>query len=154
MEVVRRRTVELVAFVLMGNHFHLIVHELRESGIATFMNRVQNGYTKYYNLRHKRRGHLLEGPYKAVHVKNNNQLLYLSSYIHRNPRSIRGWLGRELAYPYGSYQDYVKRNRFGQLLTHNIITRQFKDDREYKKFVDESSPRKWEQNLGSAHFFD
>ena len=153
-EIVNRRTVELVAFTLMTNHFHLILKESRGGGIANFMGRVLNSYTKYFNTRYKRTGHLFEGPYKAVRVKNNNQLLHLSAYVHKNPRDIPLWRDRELAYPYGSYQDFVKRNRFGKLLSHEIVTEQFQDEISYKKFVDGSSLRKWGRELGSVHLFD
>jgi len=139
--VIEDRFVELTSFCLMPNHFHLIVKEVEENGISRYMQRVLNSYTKYYNTRYKKSGHLFQGPYKAVHVKNNNQLLYLSCYIHRNPRELKEWLNKEIDYTWSSYQDCVKKNRFEGLLVSDIINQQFKNKKEYNEFV-KTSPAK------------
>src|SRR3990167_4211520 len=78
----QKRYVELVSFCLMSNHFHLLVRELTEGGISKYMQRIQNAYTKYINIKYDKSGHLFQGPYKAVRVKDNTQLLHLSCYIH------------------------------------------------------------------------
>ena len=125
----------------MPNHFHLIVKEVEENGIARYMQRVLNGYTKYYNIKYKKTGHIFQGPYKAVHVKDNKQLLYLSTYIHRNPRELKGWAKNEDIYTWSSYQDFVNKNRFEELLVFDIIREQFKNKEEYHQFV-KTSPAK------------
>ena len=79
----------------MPNHFHLIIVAIKDNGVSEYMRRIQDAYTKYYNAKYERTGHLLQGPYKAVNIKNNNQLLYLSTYIHRNPREISEWKNKE-----------------------------------------------------------
>ena len=139
-EVIQKRYVELVAFCLMPNHFHLIVKEIVEGGTAKYMQRVLNSYTKYINIKYKKSGHLFQGPYKAVHVKNNRQLLYLSAYIHRNARELKAWFGKEIKYPWSSYQDFVVKNRFNGLLVPDIITGQFKKG-EYHDFVKNSAAK-------------
>ncbi|MBI4114925.1 MAG: transposase, partial [Candidatus Niyogibacteria bacterium] len=50
-EIIENRYVELINFALMPNHFHLTVQELKENGIARYMQRVLNGYTKYFNTK-------------------------------------------------------------------------------------------------------
>ncbi len=140
-EVVNARYVEIVSFCLMPNHFHLILKELEENGTSRYMQRVLNGYTKYYNAKYGTSGHLFQGPYKAVHVKDNDQLLHLSAYIHRNPRELSGWKNKEQKYPWSSYQDYSIENRWGTLLATEIVAEQFKTKIEYAEFV-ESSPTK------------
>lgn len=124
-QVIATRFAELSAFCLMGNHFHLLVKEHGEGGIASYMQRVLDGYTKYFNTKYGGTGHLFQGRYKSVHVKDGRQLLYLSAYIHRNPREIKGWAGREAEYPWSSLQDYVTANRWGGLLATDIIASQF-----------------------------
>ena len=119
------RYVELVAFCLMPNHFHLLIHELKEGGTAKYMQRVQNAYTKYINTKYQKSGHLLQGPYKAVRVEDNEQLLYLSSYIHKNPRELKEWKTKEVKFMWSSYQDFVIKNRWSNFLKHEIITLQF-----------------------------
>jgi putative transposase len=146
-EVAKNRLVELTSFCLMPNHFHLVVKEVEENGIARYMQRVLNSYTKYYNTKYKKSGHLFQGPYKAVHVENNRQLLYLSAYIHRNPREIKEWFNKESNYPWSSYQDCVKQNRFEELLILDIITGQFKNKKEYDNFVKTSPAKLLEEEL-------
>lgn len=138
-EILKNRMVELVHFCLMPNHFHLIVRELEEDGISRYMQRVLTAYTKYFNTRHEKTGHLFQGPYKSVHISDDDQLLYLSSYIHKNPSEIRNWRGREIEYYWSSYQDCLIKNRFGKLLVTDIVMFRFSEDTSaYKKFVSTS----------------
>ncbi len=131
----------------MQNHFHLIVKEVEENGIARYMQRVLNSYTKYYNTKYNKSGHLFQGPYKAVHIKNNNQLLYLSAYIHRNPRELKEWQNKESSYPWSSYQDCINKNRFEGLFVPDIINEQFKNKDEYDKFVKTSGAKLLKEEL-------
>lgn len=134
-KIVRDRYVELVAFCIMPNHFHLILKEEKEGGISQYMQRVLNSYTKYFNTKYQKSGHLFQGPYKAVHVESNDQLLYLSAYIHRNPRELKNWINKEEYYLYSSYMDFVNENRWGKLLCTDIIMEQFKNKKDYLGFV-------------------
>ncbi len=140
-KITENRTVELVNFTNMPNHFHMTVKEVEENGISSYMQRIQNSYTKYFNIKNKKSGHLFQGPYNIVHVKNNEQLLHLSAYIHRNPREIKQWKNKEEKYFWSSYQDYINKNRWGELLKPRIILDQFSDKREFKNFVDTSGTK-------------
>lgn len=158
MKIVGTRSVELVNFCLMGNHFHLTVRELKEGGISQYMQRILNAYTKYFNIKYRRTGHLFEGPFKAVHIKNNVQLLHLSAYIHRNPRDTREWRGKEESYPWSSLKDCILENRWGRLLSPNVILEQFGKDSEtqqkgYKKFVEMSTAKTLDASLPKEHRF-
>ena len=146
-KVVKDRYVELVSFCLMPNHFHLVVKEEKEGGLAQYMQRVLNGYTKYYNTKYQKSGHLFQGPYKAVHIKDNTQLLHVSAYIHRNPRELTAWFNKEDKYSFSSYQDFIHQNRWGKLLAQDIITDQFKDRNEYYDFVKTSSSKMLKEEL-------
>ena len=146
-EIVKGKFTELVSFCLMPNHFHLIVKEVEENGTARYMQRVLNSYTKYYNTKYNKSGHLFQGPYKAVHIKNNNQLLYLSSYIHRNPRELKEWLNKENIYQWSSYQDFVNKNRFEELLVLDIINEQFRNKEDYDKFIKTSTAKLFNEEL-------
>ena len=141
--------VKLVNFCLMSNHFHATVEETSEGGTSAYMQRVLNSYTKYFNTKYDQSGHLFQGPFKAVPVMDNEQLLYLSAYIHRNPREIREWYKRESEYPWSSYQDYTTKNRWGNLLHNEIILSQFKSPDVYAKFLEESVAK--ERDLIEEH---
>ena len=81
-------TVKLHAYVLMDNHFHLLV-ETPLGNLSEFMRKFNITYTSYYNRRHKRIGHLYQGRYKSILVDKNEYLSILSRYIHLNPVRIK-----------------------------------------------------------------
>ncbi len=139
--MIEDRYVELVSFALMPNHFHLIVKEVEDKGVSQYMHRVLTSYTKYFNAKHEHTGHLFQGSYGAVHVSDNEQLLYLSAYIHRNPRDIKKWFNKEREYYWSSYQDYINKNRWGKLLENSIIIDQFKDGKDYDGEVQQSGAK-------------
>ncbi|MBX4181625.1 transposase [Candidatus Parcubacteria bacterium] len=140
-DVVRGRMVEIVSFCIMPNHFHLIVKEVSDEGIASYMQRILNAYGKYYNTKYEKSGHVFQGPYRAVHVENDDQLRYLSAYIHRNPREISKWFKKEDQYPWSSYSDVVKENRWGKLLVPEILMGEFKNVKDYDTFVKTSTAK-------------
>ncbi len=142
--IISRRTVVLVAFCLMPNHFHLIVQELESGGISKYLQRVLNAYSKYANKKYpeKHVGHVFQGPFKGVRQKTDEQLLYLSAYVHRNPKGITKWAEREKEYPWSSFQDFIDLNRWGDLLLRPVVLEQFKNSKEYEHFVDTSTAKK------------
>ncbi len=149
-EILEKRFVELVSFCIMPNHFHLIIREVDEGGIAQYMQRVAVAYSNYFNTKYNASGHVFQGRYKTVHVKDNEQLLYLSSYIHRNPRELSQWKGgKEEQYPYSSLQDYIDKNRWGGLLATDIIAEQFETtpNSNYRDFVRSSTAKIFEDKL-------
>ena len=80
--------VEILAFVLMPNHFHLILQQKVDSGITKFMHKLGTGYTMYFNEKYSRVGHLFQGRFKAVLVEKDHHFLYLPHYIHLNPLDL------------------------------------------------------------------
>jgi putative transposase len=151
--VLKKRFVELVAFCIMPNHFHLIVKETEEGGIANYMHRLQQGYSKYFGNKHEHSGHVFQGTYKAVHVTDNKQLLYLSAYIHRNPHELSDWKGREFEYPWSSLQDFTKANRWGGLIVPDVIVEQFEQtkDSNYSDFVKSSTAKLLKEELADLN---
>lgn len=77
--------ITLLAYCLMPNHFHLLVKQKSANSIDKFMNSLGVRYTMFFNRKYKRVGVLYQDVYKAVTIESDPQLLYLSSYIHRNP---------------------------------------------------------------------
>ena len=153
-EMVKNRTVDLVSFAMMPNHFHLLLKEHKNGGIAQYMQRILCSYTKYFNTKYEKSGHLFQGPYKAVGVNDNVQLLYLSTYIHRNPRELPKWKNKEHLYPWSSYQDYTTNNRWDELLQQNIILSQFSNKKEYEQFLKSSPAKELKENLNQELFVD
>lgn len=75
---------ECLAWSLMTNHVHLLLCP-RRTRLATFMRRLLTGYAIYFNLRHKRSGHLFQNRYKSIVCEEDAYLLELIRYIHLNP---------------------------------------------------------------------
>lgn len=132
------RVAELVCFCFMPNHFHLILRELRSGGISLLMQRVGNSYTKYFNTKYERKGHLFENRFQSIHIDKNEYLTHLSMYIHlTNPNELPEWRGKEIQYPWSSFQDFLLINRWGHFLSPAIILDQFESKAEYKAFLEE-----------------
>lgn len=77
--------VEIIAYCLMPNHFHLLVKQLQENGIQEFISKLCNSHSSFFNLKYKREGDLFQSEFKTVLVETDEQLLHLSRYIHLNP---------------------------------------------------------------------
>jgi len=97
--------VEIIGYCLMPTHIHLILQQLKEKGISIFMNNVLNSYTRYFNLKMKRKGPLWEGRFKSVKVQTDEQLLHLTRYIHLNP--VTAYLvDKPELWEFSSYKEY------------------------------------------------
>lgn len=80
--------IDLLCYVLMPNHFHLLIRQKSYNSIDHFMRAIGTRYTIYFNKKYRRVGSLCQGVYKAVLVSSDEQLLHLSRYIHTNPTEI------------------------------------------------------------------
>lgn len=117
------KIVELYAFALMPNHFHLLIKQLEEKGIQRFLSNIQNGFAKYFNIKNERSGTLFQKAFKAKRVINDEIFLHLSRYIHLNP--ITSYLidSKELTiYPWTSYPHYYENNINDLVNTKTILT--------------------------------
>lgn len=76
--------VEIVAYSLLPNHYHLLVKQCSENGISEFMRRLSTGYTSYFNQKNKRSGSLFQGRFKRVHVGTDSQYNYIFAYVNEN----------------------------------------------------------------------
>jgi putative transposase len=134
-KIIKKRNIDLVSFALMSNHFHILIRNLKDGISSVYMHRILTSYSKYFNAKYNKKGHVFDGPFGAVHVENNTQLLHLSAYIHKNPKEIAEWENTYEKYPWSSYQDYIGLNRWGHFLSTDIILEQFADQNKYKEFV-------------------
>jgi putative transposase len=96
--------VELLAYCLMPNHYHLLVRQSSDDGIVKLIRRVATSYSLYFNKRYDREGTLFQGKYKGILVDRDSYLVHLSRYIHLNPHAP-GASWRD--YPYSSYKYYL-----------------------------------------------
>jgi putative transposase len=139
--------IELVAFCLMPNHFHLLIKQDDEKAMKEFLHSLTIRYSMYFNRRHDRVGPLFQGRYKAALVKNDNYLVYLTCYIHANPIDLTS----DLSNWYSSYSDYLGTTNTKWLakdvvlkLFENEVGPDFSKTNTYKAFVELNSGRSGE----------
>ncbi len=104
-EVSERFRIEVHAYVLMGNHYHLLL-KTPDANLSKAMQWFGTAYTRKFNLRNQQSGHLFQGRFKSIIVENDAYLLRLSCYIHRNPLRA-GIVGRLSDYKWSSYGCYA-----------------------------------------------
>ena len=115
----REPLVEILAFVLMPNHYHLIVKEIKPDGISQFLKKM-GGYSVYFNNRYNRVGPLFQSRFKSIEISDERQMGVVFNYVHANPVEIiePGWKKFNVQdpkkateyickYPWSSYPDYI-----------------------------------------------
>ncbi len=134
---------DLLAFVLMDNHFHLIVRTPK-ANLNEFMRHFNISYTASFNKRHGRSGHLYQGRYTAFLIDADSYLLQVSRYVHLNPVHTDGLTGTDdghkrrylRTYPWSSYPDYIGAQRYAFCATADVLTSFGNDKAGYRTFVE------------------
>lgn len=131
--------IDLIAYALISNHFHLLIKQNKRESMEAFMRSIATRYSMYFNKNHDRVGTLFQGIYKAVLIENENYLLHLSRYIHLNPKENF----RNLTGAYSSYANYIGIKKTPWLNPHPVLdffdkptNPEFKKFNNYKNFVE------------------
>ena len=127
--------VEIIAYCLNPNHFHIILKQLVDGGISKFMHKIQKGYSYYFNSRNDRSGTLYQGTFKAVHIDTDEYLQHVSAYINLNSHVHK--LGAPVPRIRSSWDEYVGDGGL-KICKTDIVLDSFKDAESYKKFALES----------------
>lgn len=169
-----RFEVEVHAYVLLPNHFHLLVRT-RRANLSRWMHWVMVSYTIWFNRRHRKVGHLFQGRYKSLLVEGGSYLLGLSRYLHLNP--VRGKIlgagnpaerrERLRAYGWSSYRGYAGLGEQAEFVNEELVLGEFapcgtrKTKVRYRRFVEEglvgeitnpTHAAHWQAVLGSEDF--
>ena len=125
-------SIKLHAYVLMSNHFHLLV-ETPLGNLAEFMRHFNITYTSFFNRQHKRVGHLYQGRYKSILVEKEAYLAIVSRYIHLNPIRSKS-LGHVSAaekfkvlcqYPWSSLPGYLDKDKQQPMVDYSLVIADF-----------------------------
>jgi len=149
----------LHAYVLMDNHFHLLVRT-PQANLSRFMQRLMTSYAMYARYKHKRPGHQFQGRFKAKLVESDRYLRQVSRYIHLNPVRLKAcarWpRARRLkhlgGYRWSSYRGYVGDAAPEDFVSRRAILRQFAPGidaarAEYRRYVEACVARTDEQTV-------
>jgi len=146
----RKLLVNIYAFCLMPNHYHLLLSPLAENGIPLFMKKLNGGYVKYFNTKHKRKGTLFERRYKSVLIDNEAHFIHMPYYIHLNPLDLISaeWRERRIknlskamnflnSYRWSSHLDYTGQKNFPSVTQRNFLLEIFDGENGYKEKIKE-----------------
>jgi len=144
----RNLIVEILAFCLMPNHFHLMLRQKSDNGITQFMRKLGTGYTNYFNQKYKRSGSLFQGIFKSTLIDQDAHFIHLPYYIHLNPLDLitPEWRERELKdfgkakkflenYRWSSHLDYTGKKNFPSVTQREFLTEFFGEPQNYNKMI-------------------
>lgn len=129
------KLVDIIAYCIMPNHFHLCVRAKDLKDIEKYMRKLGIGYSMYFNLKYKHSGTIIQGRYKSVFIETDEQLRYTILYIHLNPFGLtRPEVDKYFKlnnlieakkisskYEFSSYKDYLSVQRTENLIIEDVI---------------------------------
>ena len=144
----RKPLVDILAFCLMPNHYHLLLSPKIESGVPKFMQKLNMGYAKYFNKKYDRTGALFQGKYKQIQTTSEAHFDHMSFYIHFNPLDLScpEWrenklsdkvsaLGFLKSYRWSSHLDYLGIKNFPSVLNMALLNEVFGGIKGYENKV-------------------
>ncbi len=144
----RKLLVDILAFCLMPNHYHLLLMPKSEKAIPKFMKKLNMGYVKYFNEKYQRKGTLFEGRYKPILINNQSHFLYIPYYIHLNPldQIAPEWRNKKLNnfkkaweflenYRWSSHLDYLGKKNLPSVINKEFLLSVFGGEENYKKDI-------------------
>jgi REP element-mobilizing transposase RayT len=118
-EAAERFAIQIFAFVLMDNHYHLLL-KTPNANLSRSMQWFGTAYTRRFHLQNRTSGHLFGGRFRSIIVENDAYLLRLSCYIHRNPLRAK-IVGRLADYPWSSYPYYAYNKKAPSWLNIEVV---------------------------------
>ena len=124
--------IKFLAFNIMPDHYHLLIKIFKDNILSKYMSDSENSFSKFFNTKYERKGPLWQSSFKAVKVKNNEQLLHVSRYIHLNP-TTNNLVNKPEDWELSSYRDFINNPK---ILKEIITEISIKDPEIYRKFVE------------------
>jgi putative transposase len=140
----REQLVDVVAYCLMPNHFHLLIEQRKDGGVSRFLHKLNKGYSRHFNIKNARTGTLYEGSFKAIHVGSESYLRHLPIYIHLNALDLIGeqWRERKVSnwgnavrflnnYRWSSHPAYMGQEQYLPIISPETTKRFFDGNSDY-----------------------
>jgi putative transposase len=152
-----KKLVDILCYVIMPDHYHLLLRQLIENGITEFIRKCNTSIAKYINIKNDRTGSLFGSCFKSKYIDSNEYLLHLSLYIHLNPldfidnknwryNKLRNWRFKKeklLNYPWSSLRKFLNEDYKDPILSGTeMISNQFSGSKEYELFL-----REWSEGI-------
>lgn len=127
--------IDIIAYSLMPTHIHLILKQISDKGISIFMSNILNSYTRFFNIKHGRKGPLWEQRFQNRLIKGDYQMLHTTRYLHLNAVTAE-LVAKPEDWKFSSYQEYISPN-----ISNNSFCK-FQDlidlkPQKYKKFAED-----------------
>ena len=145
----KKRIVDLLAFCLMPNHYHLLLIPKKTEYLTLFMKKLNGGYAKYFNEKYGRTGTLFERRFKRILIKREEHFKHLPYYIHCNPLDLKytEWRQRELENPkeaikfleryrWSSHLDYLGIKNFPSVTQREFLFNVFEGEKSYRDSIE------------------
>ncbi len=139
--------VKILCYILMPNHIHLLVKEIREKGTSSFMKKLGQSMTNHFNKKYESKGSIFQGAYKGKTVRTDKYLRYVSVYImvknafelypggfQKAIENFESAWKFAVEYPFGSLADYVA-GRNSPIIDRDILGEIFDRPSELKSFA-------------------
>lgn len=149
----QQKLVKILCFCLLPNHFHLLLKQVQENGIVKFMRKIGTGYACYFNLKYQHNGPIFSGRFKSVRIRNDEQFIHVSRYIHLNvldlymPNwrngNLQDWVKAKQileSYPWSSYPIFINKT-LSNFCFPELLREIFRNPEEYEEFVKEWTQR-------------
>lgn len=145
----REPLIDIQAFVLMPNHYLLMASQIQQNGLPLFMRKLHGGYSRYFNNKYKRNGHLFQGVFKHKHVKDDIHLGFLICYIQAKPLDLwkSNWKEKQLTdqeikqalkflekYKWSSHRDYLGIKTYPSVISKQFLLEFFDGTKGYREF--------------------
>jgi len=140
--------VSVVAYCLMSNHYHLLLHT-PHANLSAYMRQLNGVYTQAFNRRYRQDGSLFRGRYKAVIVQEEFYLMRVIRYIHLNPKKAE-IVRKPEDYEWASHKEYLKVNRSKRWLNYqDVMKRKWGKEKKglkgYEAFMGQEHDREVEE---------
>lgn len=160
-----KQLVDIGAYCLMPNHFHLLLKERTENGITNFLRKLCTAYSMYFNKKNERVGSLFQGRFGAQHLDRDVYLKYIFAYIHLNPVKLIDPFWKEEKYfknqkkiksaevflndyPFSSFKFFIQGEHLYHILNTKAFPNYFDKKMEFKYFIKDwlnfAKVRPWE----------
>lgn len=122
----------VLAYCIMPDHYHFLIKILASDTLSRYVGTIENSFTRYFNLKNKRKGPLWQSRFRSVRIESNEQLLHVSRYIHLNP-TTSDLIEKPEDWNFSSYKIYVKDEKFLKIIPELSI----QNPQQYKNFVED-----------------